>query len=493
MHVLSALIALACLRPPPPANPLDLGPAPAERFVVSDRPEAPAEDTTLDSPMLAKRAGVMAVLTGASARSLRAAGPGSAPIEPITQADPLAYLHIYSKNQHKVVELAHTQAGELVVYELAADGARQAPILLKQDVIGPLLAGWDLYEGPLEPRAAGAKPRAGATEKLDGPYTPGWCTLDQQALGERLLSGGKTTVDGMTRVLATQELFVRLPRAYDPRFPAGVMVWIDPSPGGQIPAAFHASLDEFNIIAVGAAGMSNSQPMGDRLQLALDCLATVSRKFHVDPRRVYVTGVSGGGRLASIMTGCFPDLFTGGIPIVGVACYENLPTGVGGYWSGGFRKPPGKLFALFKKHPMAVVTGGKDMNQPEIHRAMEVFQRDGCKVKLFEWEDLGHTMPSTARMNEIVSWVDQPAAATRRAAEKAASDELRKLKARRELKPMPDQELAKAVAAITKVGPWTPAAWEALELLPSSWTASPAHATPGEAPAGSSPPSPASR
>lgn len=449
----------------PPVNPLDVRGAPLERVVVSAALEDPAESVDLESRMLAKLGGVMAVLKGAEAKAMRSAGPGTPPVDPVEGAERVAYLHLESKGGRKTVELAQMQSGMFVIFELNDGGARGAAVVPKQDAIGSQVARWDLFQDEVAERAAGARPAEGVYEKLDGPYFPGWFTCSQEQLGDRLLAGGKTTVKGVQRVLATQELLVRLPRGYDPRKPAGVLVYVDPDETGRLPEVFFPVLDERNLIAVGASGMGNTREISDRLQLAFDGLATVARRFHVDPSRYYVTGISGGGRLSSILAACYPDVFAGAVPVVGVACYENLPTGVGGFWAGMYRKPSAKVFAEFKKHPMAVVTGGKDMNQAEIHRAVTVFTRDGCNVKLFDWEDLRHEAPSAARLKEVFEWVDGKQGDAAKAAARSAEQELRTLEARRAGGGMDAQELAKEVRRITVMAPWSGAAWTAAGLV----------------------------
>lgn len=448
-----------------PANPLDIGGQPAEAIIITREAGLVPEAAILDSPMLAKLHGVLASAKGPAARALRAAWPGSAPVDAIGDAERIGFMHLLSKGQEKVVELAQTQMGQFIVFGLSADLIRDRGTVLKQDVMGSLIADWDLFGGDI-PMSADEPPKdAGQTRRLDGPYFPGWFVLDQEALGERLLSGGNTQIEGMKRVLATQEMWIRVPARYSSRRPAGVLVWMDPTDAGQIPAPFGEVLDELNLIAIGAAGMGNAHELADRLQMGFDGLATVARRYHVDPGRFYVTGVSGGGKLSSILLCCFPEVFTGAVPIVGLSCYENLPTGVGGYWAGQFRKPPAKVFAMFRKQPMAAITGGRDFNQAPMRKAIEVYERDGCRVKMFEWEDLGHAVPSAARLSEAFAWVDGPVREARGSGEKAAGAELKKLRVRMEKKAMERAELVKEVARITKFAPWGEAAWEAVGLL----------------------------
>lgn len=485
---LAAILLALGLFPAPPGNLLDVENGPAERFIVARThtlPGALLEDRqTLSSPMLARLAdvalegrsvggmgvvGVMGVHEGAEARALRSAGPGTEPSEPLLGVESVAFIHARGRTAGRVLELAQAQTGQFVMYELDGKGQRGREVVPKQDVIASLMTRWNMYEGSFGPGSEGdAGPVPGKTVKLAGAYRPGWVAFDQGTLGRRLLAGGKTEIAGATRVLATQELFVRLPKAYSPRKPAGLVIWIDPGETGVIPQTYEPALDELNLIAVGAAGMGNAREMADRLQLAMDCLATAACRFHVDPARVYITGVSGGGRLASTLLACFPEQFTGAIPVVGVSCYENLPTGTGGFWAGGYRKPQGKLFSLFQKRPMAIITGDRDFNQPEIHRARDVFSRDRCTVKVFEWEDLGHALPSPDRLLMAVQWVDEPARAAEQRATAAAERALGSLREMHTRSPLAIKALKAEVARITNMAPWSEPAWEAVELLRSA-------------------------
>src|SRR5436190_9817436 len=153
------------------------------------------------------------------------------------------------------------------------------------------------------------------------------------------MGGRKATIEGAERDLEEEKFSVRLPRGYGPRQPAGLLVWVDAGPSGRPPAPFAAALDELGIACIGAGSSGNNRLVSTRYQLALDAVATAERKFHIDPRRLYVTGVSGGGRVSSMLLGCFPEVFAGAVPIVGISFYENVPIGTGKFWPAGYGKP----------------------------------------------------------------------------------------------------------------------------------------------------------
>jgi poly(3-hydroxybutyrate) depolymerase len=57
------------------------------------------------------------------------------------------------------------------------------------------------------------------------------------------------------------------------------------------------------------------------MQLTLDAIATACDRYVIDPNRIYVTGVSGGGKIASHTWACAPEIIDGVVAIVGVGSY----------------------------------------------------------------------------------------------------------------------------------------------------------------------------
>ena len=62
----------------------------------------------------------------------------------------------------------------------------------------------------------------------------------------------------------------------------------------------------------------NELPTAVRAQRALDAMHDVRQKFSIDSERIYVSGFSGGARMATGLVMAFPDLFAGHIPMGGV-------------------------------------------------------------------------------------------------------------------------------------------------------------------------------
>ena len=70
----------------------------------------------------------------------------------------------------------------------------------------------------------------------------------------------------------------------------------------------------FNWFAAG----DSQRGMGEAASIA-NMIAAMKKAHAIDPKRVFVTGLSAGGAMAGVMLACYPELFAGGAIIAGVA------------------------------------------------------------------------------------------------------------------------------------------------------------------------------
>jgi len=449
-------------QPALPANIFDLGRERAQRVIVTFGEKTPTLDEAA-SPMLCALAGVAADLKGKPLEELRACVPPNPMMGDVRGAERAFSVHVIGRKDRKRVDVLRERDGNCVAIEAVEGAAAPARAELKRDAFAALASGWTVYQGPFD--AASVNDKRGEVFELEKPYTAGKATIDQATLSSRFHGGRKVTIDGSARELETEKLFVRLPKSYDPRTPAGLVVWVDPTPSGRPPEAFDRALDELNLVCIGAADSGNTRVVSTRYQLALDGVATAERRFHIDPRRVYITGVSGGGRVSSILLACFPEVFAGAVPIVGLSYYANVPTGTGKMWPAAFARPRADRFTLFKTRRMAGITGNRDFNQLEMQQATELYRRDGAQVKLFEYPKMGHQMPEPDHFKEALVWVDEPWQKAREAERTAAKEALEEALARAPESGRVPDATRKLLVKVTEAGPWTDEAWRAVELL----------------------------
>ncbi len=476
-----------------------------KRIVVTASEEPPAEAEAgggagAGSPMLDRLAGILAELPANDLAKLKALIPkGSTHVGPPPGARRWCVVHVATDKETRRFAIERTPEGS--IYAAVIDDSLDHPPRLELDRLksAEFMLGWSAFRGEFEPAATatpGAEPEIKQGEvpeaepavppststptptgprrqspmalakrpvpgvvALEAPIEFGWFTFDKALMTSRI-SGAPWGHEGMSRDLEHESFTMRVPTGYTPREPVGLLVWIDPGNQGGPPQFTHAALDALRIIGVGANFAGNARAIPDRFQLAFDAIATVSARYHIDPRRVYVSGVSGGGRSSSILTACFPDVFTGAVPIVGMSWCDRVPDGVGKFFPAGFARPNGALFGLWRQRPVAPITGPRDFNYREITSAAELMRRAGLQVKVFSVPEMGHHAPKPEVFREALEWVDQPYQQARDRETQAAQKALERAESAKT-----DEAKRKLLIQATKEGPWTKPAWRAVELL----------------------------
>ena len=316
-----------------------------------------------------------------------------------------------------------------------------------------IAAEWPVYRGGFGPPES---PLAEPFE-LGRPYAPGRA-LDRRAAKQLLYRDLPVSWDDPDRDLDAETMHTRLPAGYDPHGRCGLLVWSSPTSDGRIPAVLGPALDELGFAAIGCDDAGNDRDVSDKFQLVLDAAATAQRRFHVDPDRVYVAGMSGGGKVASVLAVCFPDVFAGAVPIVGFSSYHDLDASFGEHFQRYYSKPYGTRLDLAMQHRMALLGGPADFNHREMAERLRRMTADGfSSLRFFEHDDMGHVMPTAERFAEALRWVDEPQRRRREAEAEEAAAALRAIEA--------DGLPRLRLVGLMELWPWTPAAWRALEHL----------------------------
>lgn len=438
------------------AGPLDFGGQPPDQIVVSWRSDAPAR--IHDSAMLNRLEGVAFIADGGRTRRLAIASRAAAPIGWPAELPVLGFLHAKRGEESRVCAFGRTSDGIVIVRD--GPGSESAAFEFDGAPWDELLDAVDVYSGPVP---------AGRLSPADGilprPYRPSRIILDESTVRERLAGGRRTSLGPTERSLPDELIAVRTPEGGAEDRPLGLLVWVSATPEGTPPPHFFEVADELGLLIIGAADAGNARNRVDRYQLALDGVAMARRHWHIDDRRIYVTGISGGGRISSDLAACFPEVFTGSVPIVGIHTHRPVPLGDGRFIPAGYRQPEPARWRLFCQHRMAAVTGPLDFNYREIVNAVRILQRGGVPARLFEYEDMAHTLPTPERFAEALRWVDAPV----READAAGAAEAEELLARYLAKygevEIRTEGQHRMLEQVTSLAPWTEPAWAAARLL----------------------------
>lgn len=214
--------------------------------------------------------------------------------------------------------------------------------------------------------------------------------------------------------IAQESFEVYLPQSYDGTLPHGLFVFISAGAGGAPEKEWPAVLDKHGLIFVGANNSGNERKIWYRANLALDAVHNMTKRYRIDPERVYVGGSSGGGRMASQVGVAYADVFTGGFFMIGCDYFRNVDViGGGRYWKASFPAPAaGILEKARTKGRYVIFTGDKDMNQPSSIAMYENgFKKDSfAYVQYYEAKNWGHTPPNGEWFAKGVQSLDAPLA-----------------------------------------------------------------------------------
>jgi dienelactone hydrolase len=185
------------------------------------------------------------------------------------------------------------------------------------------------------------------------------------------------------------QLFV--PKNYDKSKSWPMVVFISPGDAPVGWKSWQKVCEPGNILYCEAYRAGNNCPVGERTRIVLDMLDDVRRHYRVDPDETYLTGFSGGGRMACTIAFSLPEYFGGLAPICGT-------------------NPPHRLSYLNHRAAdrlsVALVTGEDDFNRAENEDHMNpLLQANGVRTKLWVVPKSGHTVPSAEVLSEVQKWL----------------------------------------------------------------------------------------
>ncbi|MEK7483797.1 MAG: hypothetical protein AABZ60_05650, partial [Planctomycetota bacterium] len=199
------------------------------------------------------------------------------------------------------------------------------------------------------------------------------------------------------------------PTPYNGELPYGLIVWVDAGDSGNPPLEWHPILDRYRLIWIGALNSGNERNSLTRYGLAIDAVENMKKLYLLEPKRIYISGISGGGRVSSRLALSYPDVFTGGgLYLIGCNYYRNLPTPDKKVFPGFWPKPKKELLTLAKKNRFVLLTGSQDFNQAQTKLVYDAYLQDEFSQTLYiEIPEMEHTLPSLEWVEKAILFLDQ--------------------------------------------------------------------------------------
>lgn len=221
---------------------------------------------------------------------------------------------------------------------------------------------------------------------------------------QQTLAAGQQDLAEQAIDLASEKFDLYVPAGAPPPEGYGLLVFVAPWSEPTRPRVWREPLDRHRLIFVSAQGSGNDKTIIDRrLPLALLAYENVRARFPVNDQRVYVTGLSGGSRVAEIAALAYPDIFRGAILNAGADPIDGRD---------GIYKPPAELFRAFQHSRLVYITGEQDKDTQLQDDVSQSSMRDSCvlDIKTETAFGLGHQALDSRSLDLALDALEAPRA-----------------------------------------------------------------------------------
>jgi predicted esterase len=172
-------------------------------------------------------------------------------------------------------------------------------------------------------------------------------------------------------------------------------------------------LDDRKYIFVAAQNAGNDQPRGRRLGLAVMAALKAMKIYHIDPKRVYAAGFSGGARMSGLLGFYQSDIFRGTIQNCGADFYKSVPIVDATSQVDTAGHPYGLLEASgadvrgARSVRFVLITGTNDFRRSNILDIFHGgFEKDGFQAKLFDVPGMEHDICDGETLSRALDFLE---------------------------------------------------------------------------------------
>jgi hypothetical protein len=172
----------------------------------------------------------------------------------------------------------------------------------------------------------------------------------------------------------------------------GVIVFVSPTDSGEPPKGWLELLQQKHLSWIAAEGFGNRLPSAQRVLVAVMGLSLAQRSAALDRKRIYIGGMSGGGRIASMTAPRFPQLFSGGLYIVGA-----------NFWM----PDDDQLRQQAARNRYVFITGNEDFNRLDMKGVFSRYRKKGLTSSLLmDLRDYAHQYPNVEQLTQAIDFLD---------------------------------------------------------------------------------------
>ena len=171
----------------------------------------------------------------------------------------------------------------------------------------------------------------------------------------------------------------------------GVFVYISPGNSGRIDPRWRRVMDERNLVYIGAHQSGNRVRTNHRMVLAVFAPRALEGRLPFDASRMYVSGFSGGGRVASLVASQYPEAFPAALYICGANFWKESQT---------------PRVERVIRNRFVFLTGSRDFNLADTRRVHQRYLKAGAlNSELMIVPGMGHELPGAAWLTRALQYL----------------------------------------------------------------------------------------
>jgi len=209
----------------------------------------------------------------------------------------------------------------------------------------------------------------------------------------------------------TKESFeVFVPKDYSGDEPFGLFIFIDSQNEMKLPREWRPIMEQRKVICVIPQQVGNNRAAKRRMGLAMIGILKAPEMYRIDPKRIFVSGFSGGARCALHLAFLHAGLISGSISICGADFYEPVArvraTNTQGYgvW------PVGRDVAARAKAAVRFVfiTGDRDPRRGNILDVYDGgFAKGNFHADLIDVPEMGHQLCTPETLSKAFDYLER--------------------------------------------------------------------------------------